>query len=159
VLIENGRIAGSGTPGAVFAAHSAAGDGQRGRLSILTARTASHDETYGLTVLDHAAGPIAIAARLPLGRDLPIVIHATDVALAAERPRNVSLQTALRGTIAKLEISDAPVALVTVTLAGGQTLLASATRKAVDRLSLAPGQDIWCLIKSVSIDAALLPAA
>jgi molybdate transport system ATP-binding protein len=159
VLIENGGIAGSGTPGAVFAAHPAAADSQRGRLSILTARAVSHDETYGLTILDHAAGPIAIAARLPLGRDMPVVIHATDVALAAERPQNVSLQTALRGTIAALDVTEAPTAMVTVTLAGGQTLLASATRKAVDRLSLAPGQAIWCLIKSVSIDAALLPAA
>lgn len=159
VLIENGRVAGSGTPGTVFAAHPAADDAQRGRLSILTARTASHDETYGLTVLDHAAGQIAIAALLPLGRDLSVVIHATDVALAVERPHSVSLQTALRGTIASMEKSEVPVALIAVTLAGGQTLLASATRKAVDRLSLAPGQEIWCLIKSVSIDAALLPAA
>jgi molybdopterin-binding protein len=39
-----------------------------------------------------------------------------------------------------------------VKLEGGDELAAALTRKAVDDLALRPGEKVWCLLKSVSID-------
>ena len=152
LVIEAGRIVARGPPEQALAPHLHDGESRFDRVSVLTARALAHDEAYGLTPLLHAAGRISIAGRVAEGRDIRIVIRATDVTLATAPPQQLSMRTALTGRVAAIESNAGPVAIASVALEGGQLLAAAATRKAIDELHLAPGTPVWCLIKAVSID-------
>lgn len=151
VVIDDGRVVTSGKPDAALAPHL--GEAHFERVSVLTGRAGSYDEAYGLTPLIHEAGRITIAGKLEEAHETRIVIRATDVTLAMAPPQQLSVRTALQGKIAAIERDQGPAALVTVSLEGGQSLAAAATRKAIDEMKLAVGIEIWCLIKAVSIDA------
>ncbi len=151
IVIESGRITATGTPETALASHL--GEANFERVSVLTGLGDAYDEAYGLTPLIHDAGCITIAGKLEEGREIRIVIRATDVTLATARPEHLSVRTALKGKITAIERDEGPAAIITVALAGGQTLAAAATRKAIDEMKLADGTEVWCLIKAVSIDA------
>jgi molybdate transport system ATP-binding protein len=159
LVIEEGRIAASGPPEQALHPHLHDGETRFAHVSVLTGIAGTHDPAYGLTSVIHPAGRITIAGHLAENRETRIVIRATDVTLATQPPQNLSVRTALSGTIASIESTRAAAAIVTVTLEGGQQLEAAATRKAIDELRLAAGTPVWCLIKSVSIDERWLPGA
>jgi molybdate transport system ATP-binding protein len=104
---------------------------------------------YGLTEIAHPSGTIWLAG--PVGREVRIVIRATDVTPATTSPQNLSVRTILTGTVATIE-QDGPLAAVTVDLAGSGHLVAMATRMAVDELALKRGDPVFALIKTVALD-------
>ncbi|MDC7786606.1 molybdenum ABC transporter ATP-binding protein [Rhodoplanes sp. TEM] len=164
VVLAHGRVAAAGSVEDVFGGSVAqAGESRFRRASFVTARVAGHDETWGLTELAHSAGTIWLAGRAgPPGRDCRVVIRATDVTLATERPSGLSVRTVLHGTIARIEADAGPLASIVVDLDGHGHVLASATRKALDELRLAPGHPVFALIKTVALDeqsVALAPAS
>ncbi len=153
IVIEGGRISAMGPPETALAPHLHGDETRFDRVSVLTGHAGSYDEAYGLTPLIHEAGRITIAGKLEENRKTRIVIRARDVTLATTAPRNLSVRTALTGKITAIERDEEPAAIVAVALAGGQELAAAATRKAIDEMKLAVGDQVWCLIKAVSIDA------
>lgn len=150
LIIDKGRIVARGAPEVALAGHF--NDTRFDRISVLTGRAGVYDATYGLTTLQHPAGAIAIAGEVQGGRDIRIVIRATDVTLALAPPLGLSVRTALKGKIGTIDGQAGATAFVNVVLEGGQTLACSATRKAIDAMGLQAGHEIWCLVKSVSID-------
>jgi molybdate transport system ATP-binding protein len=108
---------------------------------------------YHLTEIEHPSGSIWLAgsAGTP-GREVHIVIRATDVTLATTRPQNLSVRTTLAGTVGAIETDDGPLAAVTVDLKGHGHLVAMATRMAVDELCLKRGDPVFALIKTVALD-------
>jgi molybdate transport system ATP-binding protein len=152
VVMREGKIAAEGSPQAVMNLP----DGHASRFertSILTAKPTSYDSIYGLTALSHPAGNISLTGQFTGGKaPIRIVVRATDVTLALSRPKDISARTMLKGAIAKCEVDGSPIAIIHVKLEGGEELSAALTRKAVDQMHLEPGQAIWCLLKSVSID-------
>jgi molybdate transport system ATP-binding protein len=123
------------------------------KTSILTGKPTSYDAAYGLTTLSHPAGNISLTGQLSHGKaPVRIVVKATDVTLALNKPKDISARTMLRGVISKCEIDGSPIAIIHVRLEGGEELSAALTRKASDQLGLDVGQAVWCLLKSVSID-------
>ena len=71
-----------------------------------------------------------------------MIIRATDVALALDRPRDLSIRTVLQATVASIGRDGGPLATVSLALRGGGQLTALATRKALDELR--PRQAIRC---------------
>lgn len=123
------------------------------KTSILTGKPTSYDAAYGLTTLSHPAGNISLTGQLDHGKaPVRIVVKATDVTLALNKPKDISARTMLKGTIARCDVDGGPIAIVHVKLEGGEELAAALTRKATDQLGLDAGQAVWCLLKSVSID-------
>ena len=57
----------------------------------------------------------------------------------------------LRGRLAGIRIDSGPTAELTIDV-GGVLLRARVTRLAVDSLKLSTGQDIYALIKAISLD-------
>jgi molybdate transport system ATP-binding protein len=158
LMIENGRIVDQGTPSAVFGPQAAsAGEDRFASASVLNATVAGEDIAYGLTELGHPAGRIWLAERggAP-GRAVRVVVHATDVTLALARPQQMSVRTALSGTIATITAGDGPLASIAITLDGGDRLAALATRKAVAELGLKEGDAVFALIKTVALDERMI---
>ena len=73
------------------------------------------------------------------------------MSLALERPVGISIRNVLGGRIASLEETEGSSLDVTLDL-GGTPLIARITRKSAADLGLKPGQPVFALIKSVSID-------
>lgn len=157
VVMENGKVAAAGDPATIFARSGYVPPDQRfGRSSVLATIVGEEDPGYGLTALHHPAGTLWLAGRAgPKGGTARIVVQATDVTLAAATPGKTSIQSALAGTVAGIETEGA-LATVEIALHGGGTLVALATRRAVDHLELAPGGDVLALIKTVALDEGMV---
>jgi molybdate transport system ATP-binding protein len=154
VVLAGGRVVAMGAVDEVFGPLKVhAGESRFGRSSVLTGRVAGMRAGYHLTEIEHPSGSIWLAgsAGTP-GREVHIVIRATDVTLATTRPQNLSVRTTLAGTVGAIETDDGPLAAVTVDLKGHGHLVAMATRMAVDELCLKRGDPVFALIKTVALD-------
>jgi len=154
VVIDHGQVAARGLPGDVLAPAGARGaSGRFGAVSVIEAQVQTHDAHYGLTSLKHPAGTISVPGTVgQLGAAHRILIRATDVALAVQRPRDVSFRTVLLGTIRDIEIDDGPIARVDIALRGTGRLVALVTRKALDDLALDAGDDVFAMVKATAMD-------
>lgn len=154
VILKDGRVVAAGSTEDVFG-HKLplAGESRFARSSFITGRIAGFDSAYGLTEIAHPAGSIWLTGKAgTLGNDARVVVRATDVTLATTRPENISVRTILSGTIRHIDTASDPLAAIVIDLRGQGELVAMATRKAVDQLGLAPGRDIFALIKTVALD-------
>jgi molybdate transport system ATP-binding protein len=154
VVLERGRVSASGAVEDVLGAGPAqAGESRFTRASVVTGRISGIDEHYGLTEISHPAGTICLAARTgPVGREVRVVIKATDVTLSTVRPRHLSVRTMLAGMVASIEAGDGPLAAVNIDLEGHGQLVALATRKGIDELGLGRGDRVFALAKTVALD-------
>ena len=154
VVLDRGRIAGEGPPDRVFGLAATAGVDRFDLVSVLAGRVDAYEPAYGLTRIVHPAGTLWLPgpAGEP-GRELAIVVRATDVTLAAEPPpARMSVRSVLAGTIAALHPTDQALARVEIALPGGGTLVASVTRMGLAALGLGPGDTVHALVKTVSLD-------
>ena len=69
-----------------------------------------------------------------------------------KQPRGISIRTTLCGRVRDIATDAGPVARVDLRLNGGDTLSAFITRNAIDELGLGPGDEVFALIKTASID-------
>ncbi len=154
VLIDAGRVTATGTPAEVFGAAGLPAEADRFALaSVLSAIVLGEDASYGLTQLSHPAGTIWLAGRGGvIGAGARVIVRATDVTLATEPPRHLSVQTTLAGSVAGITRDEGPLAAVEIALDGHGRLAALATRRAIDELGLNPGDRVFALIKTVALD-------
>ncbi|HMA73783.1 MAG TPA: molybdenum ABC transporter ATP-binding protein [Xanthobacteraceae bacterium] len=154
VVIDDGRVVAVGAVDEVFGPSQVhAGETRFGRSSVLTGRIAGMHAGYGLTEIEHPGGAIWLAGPAgAVGREVHLVVRATDITLATARPQNISVRTVLAGTVGQVEKDDGPLAAVTIALKGHGHLVAMTTRMAADELSLKPGDPVFALIKTVALD-------
>ena len=124
---------------------------------MLEATVEGHDEAYGLTALSLPGGILRVP-RLSLapGQSLRVHVRARDVALATAEPRETSVLNVFRGRV--VEIGTRRGASVDVAVDIGARLTARITARSADALALAPGTEVYALIKSVAVDPASLGA-
>ncbi|MGE0242071.1 MAG: molybdenum ABC transporter ATP-binding protein [Parvibaculaceae bacterium] len=159
ILMAQGKVVSDGPAQQVLGPKAGPGDDRFARISILTTGNPSYDQAYQLTEVSHPAGRITLPGRIAPGDGtVRLVIRATDVTLAVSQPRELSIRTALRGKVAAISEPAGAVVMVEVGLTGGELLAAAVTRKAVDELGLGIGDQVYCLVKSVSIDDRLMAA-
>jgi molybdate transport system ATP-binding protein len=159
ILMAQGQVKSDGPPQQVLSPKAGPGDDRFARVSILTADKPVYDADYQLTQVSHPSGRITLPGRLAPGDDpIRIVIRATDVTIALSKPRELSIRTALEGKVSGISEPLGAVVMVEIELVGGEILAAAVTRKAVDELGLGAGDQVYCLVKSVSIDDRLMVA-
>lgn len=127
-----------------------------------------HDPRYGLSTLACEGFTLRVPRlSLPIGAPVRLRIPAREVALALSRPSDVSITNRIEGTVERVlertdEADHAPLSnhLEAQVRVGPNTVLAVAvTRESAERLALAPGLQLWCLIKSVALHADALALA
>jgi molybdate transport system ATP-binding protein len=120
--------------------------------AIIEATVEGHDERFGLTELRSRAG-IWKLPRLDVatGSRLRLRVRARDVMLAKSAPADLSALNILPGVIADIARIEGPTVEIRLNC-NGETLLARLTRYSVERLRLAPGSQVYALVKSVAID-------
>jgi molybdate transport system ATP-binding protein len=154
VVFAGGHVIATGPVDVVFGPRRVQAEETRfERSSVVTGRVVGMSEEFGLAEIAHPGGTIWLVGPAgQRGRDVRLVIKATDVTVATERPRDLSIRSILSGRIGAIEQEDGPLAAVTIDLPEHGHVVALVTRMAVDALGLAPGRDVFALIKTVALD-------
>lgn len=120
--------------------------------AVVDAKVIEQDMRHDLATLCFDGGTLtAINVDALIGEPVRVRIRARDVSIALEPPRRISIQNVLHGTIAA--VGEERGGIVDVSIAVGATLLRSrVTRRAVEQLGLAPGLEVYALVKAVSLD-------
>jgi molybdate transport system ATP-binding protein len=120
--------------------------------AIVEATVERHDDRFELSELVSRGG----TWRLPrldvaVGTRLRLRVRARDVMLAKHAPQDLSALNILPGTVLEIARGEGPIVEVRLDC-GGDTLLARVTRYSAERLAIAPGAQVFALIKSVALD-------
>ena len=156
VLVSGGRVTASGEADRILSGlelWSPEDETERG--SMLATRVARHDAAAGLTYLGFRGGELRVPlVDIPVGVAVRVWIRARDVSVATEAPRGLSLRNVLKGILVEIGPGeDDPRPLAELRLRIGEApLTAMVTRQAVRELGLAPGRELYALIKSANLD-------
>ena len=120
--------------------------------TVLRTRVAGQDLAFGLTELAFSGGRLRVPhLKLPLGTELRVRIRARDVALARRVPEKISILNVLPARVEEIGPEEGP--LVDIKLRAGEaTLWARLTARSRHELALAPGAEVYALIKAVALD-------
>jgi molybdate transport system ATP-binding protein len=161
VVLDAGRVVAAGALAEVLARRDV-----RERLggielgTLVFGAVSAHDDRYALSTLDCGGFELHVPrVDLPIGALLRARIPARDVALALARPSDVSISNRIDGLIASIVPLPGPFAEVSVRVGNDTVIVARITRESADRLALTADLRVWCLIKSVALDAGTLAVA
>lgn len=149
LVLEEGRVVQQGDPRGVFASASAFGALHAlGAENVFDVQVLEQED--GTLSVQTPAGCILAVAAAP-GQPGPerVAVRSEDILLATLRPEGISAQNILPGQIEALEPAGAQ-SLVHVR-AGGELWKAKLTARAVHKLALARGGDVYLIIKAHSI--------
>lgn len=154
LLLADGRVAGYDSVANVFERTdllSSVGSAEGG--VVLTVRVVDHRD--GVATLALGSQQLRTPLGAPsLGTTRRIRIHARDVAIATERPHNLSIRNVLAARIVSIE-AGANMNVELLLDVEGARLRSRITRDAATELGLAPGQSVFALVKSVALENAL----
>jgi molybdate transport system ATP-binding protein len=120
--------------------------------SVLETVVAAHDLSYGLTTLRFEGGELVVPnVEALVGERVRVRIRARDVALALAAPAGLSVLNVLPATVLAIATEEGPIIDVQLRV-GHVPLLARITRRSVHELALREGQQVYALIKAVSLD-------
>ena len=153
VLISDGRVRAVGPVQEIMGRaelYPLAGRFEAG--AVLAVRVAAHDPLWSLTELAGGFGKLVVP-RLdnPVGTSLRVRIRARDVTLAAIAPSGISALNVLPARVEQLVPTEEGALDVQLRL-GDERLLARVTRRSGEALGLAPGREVFAVIKTVAID-------
>ena len=154
VLLEAGRVLAQGDLTAVsLRPELSLLLGTEGVGAVIEGRVASIDETSGLATVTAGQGRLLVPGDgLRPGQALRLQLLARDLILATAPPVALSVRNQLRGTVTDL-VPDPPHNIMVKLDAGGLPLLARITAAAAQELQLRNGQQLWILVKAVSLRA------
>lgn len=161
VLVDGGRVLAAGALAEVLqqpAARRLLGESQVGTLVF--GHVQAHDERYALSTIACDGFALRVPRLpLPVGAAVRARLPAREIALALAPPNDVSITNRLPGMVDAVVPRDGPYCAVQVRIGPSTVLAVNITRESADRLALAPGQPVWCLIKTVALDAGALALA
>jgi molybdate transport system ATP-binding protein len=120
--------------------------------SVLETVVAAHDLAYGLTTLRFDGGGLVVPnVEALVGERVRVRVRARDVSLALARPAGSSVLNVLPATLVAIATEEGPIVDVQLRV-GKLPLTARITRRSVHELALREGQQVYALIKAVSLD-------
>jgi len=120
--------------------------------AVIDATVLEQDIEHDLATLAFDGGTLAATnVDALIGEPVRVRIRARDVSIALERPLRISIQNVLEGKITA--VGPERNGAVDITIAVGATALRSKiTGRAARQLDLAPGLQVYALVKAVSLD-------
>lgn len=150
VALENGQVARQGPAADVLSDPEVTPLGAGAAGAMFEAQVVAHYPD-GISELN-AGGLRLLLPRVPQGpgERLRIRVEAQDVMLAIARPEGISALNVLSATVREVRLGAGPGALVQLA-AGPNMILSRVTRRSVKALGLAPGQEVFAVLKAVSV--------
>lgn len=151
VVLEEGRVLGSGPLGATLAHLGLAASFEDDAGVMIETVIEAHDAD-GLSHLAFAGGVLLVGQRAAaIGTRVRCRIHARDVSLALERPRGSSITNILPALVDAVGPGGAPGQVLVRLLVGATPLLARITERSRRELGIAPGCALWAQVKAVAL--------
>lgn len=121
--------------------------------SIIRAKVIAHDTDYHLTTLEveNRIWSVPVHLNISPGETTTLRVRARDVSLAKVEPESISIRNILPGKIVAIDESDAGPSVDCVIQAGQTRIQAQITRASLDQLSLSINDDVFALVKSVTL--------
>jgi molybdate transport system ATP-binding protein len=153
VLIEAGKVVGSGALSEVAARADLPLARRDDAGALLLCRVAEHDTRRELTRLEGGGASFWVPLLdLPLDAACRVRIPAREVFLAGKAPEAISVHNIVPGVVRKIaDATTRHAVLVEIALPSG-ALLSRVTSDAIARLGLSPGAPVLALVKSTSIE-------
>lgn len=150
VALNAGRVTRQGPAAEVLSDPAVTPLGVRAAGAMLEARVLAH-HADGLSTLE-AQGAALLLPQVDQapGTALRVWIEAQDVMLATQRPKGISALNVLEVTVRELRRGAGPGVLVQLAF-GDALLLARITRRSAEALQLAPGAQVFAVLKAVSV--------
>ncbi|MCA0869949.1 molybdenum ABC transporter ATP-binding protein [Seohaeicola saemankumensis] len=151
VVLEQGRVARTGPAERVLSDPAMVRQlGLREAGAVVPATVARHHDD-GLTELSVSGGRLFLPAMdTAPGSPTRVRILAHDVIVARDAPTGLSALNILPATVLALRGGEGPGVIVQMQC-GDDRLLARITRRSATALELAPGQQVYAVVKSVSV--------
>ncbi|MCK0137987.1 molybdenum ABC transporter ATP-binding protein [Aliiroseovarius sp. F47248L] len=150
VALEAGTVVRQGTAAEVLGDPSFRPGGVRDIGAVIEARVTAHHPD-DLTELEAGGLPFLLPyVDRAVGEKLRLRIAAQDVILSNSRPKGMSALNILPGTIADIQASDGPGAVISLDTAAGR-VLARVTKRSVKAMDLHPGVTVFAVAKSVAV--------
>ena len=150
LVIENGRVVASGDARDVLSDPTVTPLGARSAGAVIDAVVMQH-HADGLSTLN--AGPANILVpkvHRDIGTGVRLRIEAQDVMISLSEPQGISALNVIPVTVKELRRGTGPGVLVQMTF-GSNKILSRVTRRSADALGLAAGQQVYAVLKAVSI--------
>ena len=120
--------------------------------AVLNAVVAERDEAWHLARVEFPGGSLWTRDDgIPMGRKVRVRVLARDVSLTRDCQKNTSIQNILPGRIAAIAADEYPGFLLARVQIGESFLIARLTKRSSHALQLAPGQEIWVQVKTVTL--------
>jgi molybdate transport system ATP-binding protein len=120
--------------------------------TVIDAKVVAQDMHYDLATLAFDGGTLSVPnVDALIGEPVRVRIRARDVSVALREPQSISIQNVLPGRIEAMAPGEEGVVIVSVAV-GGTSLRSRVTRRAADVLALAPGMNVFALVKAVSLE-------
>ncbi|WP_274425804.1 molybdenum ABC transporter ATP-binding protein [Chelativorans sp. YIM 93263] len=151
VVVENGNVGAIGTPAEILGQRRFPMD-EEGPVSILEGRVIDVDERYGMARVEIGGALIELSKdSLPVEGGVRLRIHASDIAIAMQAHKGLSIRNQLQCTVEAVELRghSAQIALSF----GRQKLFSRITTKSADILGLKTGMQVTALIKAISVES------
>lgn len=153
VLLKAGHVVASGPVTDVFPLIENQDDGTG---VLLEGEVTSYEDEYQIATIDLNGTPFQIVDQaLEKGMRLRLRVRSRDVSISLEKPENLSIRNILPVKITAINDEGGPFAYLTLSYTG-QQMGAKLTRKSVADLSLQVGDDVYAMVKAVSVDRAAL---
>lgn len=123
--------------------------------AVVNAKVVAHDVGFQLTTIQFGNNKLLVPElkASAIGEAVHIRIKARDVSIATQKPQKLSIRNVLRGDITAIEEApNSPYASVQVNC-DGTSLRAQVTRAAIEDLSIVEGNDVFVLVKSVTLES------
>jgi molybdate transport system ATP-binding protein len=152
VVLADGKVVACGSTGTVLSRLDLLPEDERGEAgTVIELEVAGHDEEAELSILQGRGGswrlPRIAAQR---GDRVRVRIRARDILIATERPHGLSAINVLPVRVVDITGSGAE-AYVRLDC-GGDILAARVTRHSVTALGLAPGRNVFAVVKAITFD-------
>lgn len=120
--------------------------------AVVDTVVAAHDTVYGLATLRFDGGEFRVPnVEALVGERVRVRIRARDVSLALAHPTGLSVLNVLCGTLVAIADDGGPIVEVQLRI-GAASLVARITKRSRVDLGLATGQQIYALVKAISVD-------
>jgi molybdate transport system ATP-binding protein len=152
IVLKQGRVVAQGSMFDLLPTIEIETPGREGAYGAVFLATVAEHRADGLSVLAFDGGRLLIPKiERPAGAKLRVRLRAEDIMLAREEPKAISANNILPVSVTTVRNSGPSHA--DVELACGNTRLAARiTQASVARLAIAPGQNLFAVIKSVVMD-------
>lgn len=152
IVLKQGRIAAQGTVFDLLPDIETEALGSEATYGAVFPATVREHRADGLSLLAFDGGMLLIPRiDRTIGDRLRVRLRAEDIMLAREEPRAISANNILPAAVTAVRNNGSSHADIQL-LCGSTKLLARITQASASRLGIAPGQNLFAVIKSVIVD-------